>query len=122
MHSPSLLTLLITYTLFQLSTHFINYYSLFQLILTNLHIICLPIETIVVTIINGIFKWYALHQILVRGSLRILFIILITLDTQYGNYDLKRSWEISGQIQSGYFITNAYSYILLLITASKCIK
>ena len=42
--------------------------------------------TIILTTINGILKWYALHKILVRGSLRALFIIVsmqYTLHTAY---------------------------------------
>ena len=34
--------------------------------------------SILLTIINGTFKWYALHQILVPGSLRVPFIVVCT--------------------------------------------
>ena len=36
-------------------------------------------KNILLTKINGIFQWYALHQMLVRGSLRVPFIIVSTL-------------------------------------------
>ena len=35
--------------------------------------------TILLKIINGILKWYALHYILVRGSPHVLFIIVSTI-------------------------------------------
>ena len=48
-----------------------------------IYIICMIHNTggIVLTTINGIFKWYALHKIIVRGSLRVPFIIMSSIIT-----------------------------------------
>ena len=42
----------------------------------------MPPVSLVHTIINDTFMWYALHQSLVRGSLRVSFIIVSTIDRE----------------------------------------
>ena len=45
----------------------------------NTHSYSLLHSYIVITIINGVFNWYALHKILVRGWLKVPFIIVSTV-------------------------------------------
>ena len=78
-------------------------------------------KTLVLTIIKGTFKWYALSQILVHVSLRVLFIIAIGIGV-VTILAVKKVGHLNIKTKMFYFEAHVLSVWLSRVLASQPIR